>query len=278
MTRFVGDAVGVKSASKSYTAKDRRAELNHFLEHGVHPSLQRSQAAASAPPPLPPRKSARPHAFLVFSIQQRQAGRIEVELFEDVAPAPVALFRERCSSRGGSSYSGSAVKSLVPGMAFFAGKAAGPTAGAVQVRRCPELRHVERGAVSVSFDGSEFGVALSAAPHLDATHQVIGRVTAAGMVVIDRIERVGGGPPDDAPLQRVTVTACGMADAEGSAAGEGEGPVTGDQAREAVKEALSTGLKRPLEAAPSGEKGAKRGVLDALLLGGDGEDDSSDSE
>jgi hypothetical protein len=41
MTRFVGDAIGVRKAATGYTSKDRKRDMDAFLETGVRFGKQR---------------------------------------------------------------------------------------------------------------------------------------------------------------------------------------------------------------------------------------------
>lgn len=162
----------------------------------------RAVHAAGRAPPLPPPRASRPHLALFLAIAGRDAGRIVVEIFEDVAPAAAALLRDRCAPGAAGCFAGAAVARLLPGLAAFVGGGAAPrgaSAPGVQLRRAPELRHGERGAVSLRLDGGELCLLLAPAPHLDATHQVVGRV-AAGMEVLDKVDAVGAAR-DDQPCQ-----------------------------------------------------------------------------
>jgi len=163
------------------------------------------------------------------------------------------------------------------------------------MKRDASLRHVERGVVSISIDGTEICITLARALHLDDTHQVVGRVQA-GMEVIEKVSALPT-TADDGPAHAVTITRCGVTDAAGEAefdvveddAGKKGGASAAEalerdvaETRQAVSEALQAGLKRKAgEGGQSKEavkKLVKQTAMDAVLLGGSSDGSDSDSE
>ena len=82
----------------------------------------------------------------------------------------------------------------------------------VGVRRYSRLHHNHAGVVSLSADGSEVAVTTAKANSLDKTYQVVARVHKG----LDMLGRLNGLPvdKDDQPSPRITITACGISDAE----------------------------------------------------------------
>jgi hypothetical protein len=312
MTRFVGEAVGDRKRTGTYTSSARKRDLDAFLETGFHPALERAAAAAAAAPPprpLPPRRPGRAHVYLRLAAAapgasraaaaQEEPAQVLVELFDDVAPAAAAALRARLEPPGGGGgapapLAGAPIHRLLPGVALFTGRADPRDrrgAPRVAVRRCAALGHAEAGAVSIALDGGEVCFALAAAPHLDADWQVAGRVVG-GLDALLRVSDAGATAPDDAPRLRAVIARCGAADADGAELSGGAGGVAAatpaetaaaaraaaEAARGAVVEACAAGLARRAEGGGGGGGAAAARALDALLGGGSGSSSSSEGE
>jgi hypothetical protein len=312
MTRFVGEAVGDRKRTGTYTSSARKRDLDAFLETGVHPALERAAAAAAAAPPprpLPPRRPGRAHVYLRLAVAaagasraaaaQEEPAQVLIELFDDVAPAAAAALRARLEPPGGGGGGGAAaplagapIHRLLPGIALFTGRADPRDrrgAPRVAVRRCAALGHAEAGAVSIALDGGEVCFALAAAPHLDADWQVAGRV-AGGLEALLRVSDAGATAPDDVPRLRAVIARCGVADADGGELSGGAGGgaaatpaaaaaaarAAAEAARGAVVEACAAGLARRAEGGGGGGGGGAARALDALLGGGSGSSSSED--
>lgn len=159
------------------------------------------------------------------------------------------------------------------------------------MKPAPQLGHAEKGAVSIARSGAEFVLAFQRAMHLDETHCVVGRVTAASLPVLDELNALST-LPDDSPVQRVSVAACGSADARGVAAPDADGArserdlspgalkrrvaAEAEAARRGVQEALAAGMRRKRgddEGAAGPTLAKRKGVMGALLS----DDESSSS-
>uniref|UniRef100_A0A1D2A8Y6 PPIase cyclophilin-type domain-containing protein n=1 Tax=Auxenochlorella protothecoides TaxID=3075 RepID=A0A1D2A8Y6_AUXPR len=268
-TKFCGDAVGVRLKSVGYTLKDAKKDMESFLQTGHHPEVERLKTKqANAVVLLPEASTARPHVYMDLTISGKPAGRLVIELFEDIAPGPAALFRNRRTKAG------------------------------VHIRSHPSLRHSEKGAVSLARSGADFLWAFNRALHLDETHAVVGRVTEASLLLLDRLNG-SATQPDDSPTSRVAVARCGLTDAAGSVELAGPGPEgaptdetpeaartrlarEAEAARLGLREALATGLDRKRKAGeedgrPKGVAPGRRGMMESLLGGSDSDSAASDS-
>lgn len=324
----MGDAIGARaSKAKGYTAKERSRDMETFLTTGVnicilksfrrffspypllpqdffsplgrfaflisllqvHPEVERVKNASSGSlPQLPDSRVTRPRIFLDVSINRKDVGRIVIELYSDITPAPALLLQGRCTGpSGGDSLAGTRIHKILPGMAIFGGRSA-KNIEAVQMKREASLRHVEPGVVSISNDATEICIALSRALHLDETYQVVGRVTS-GMDVVKRISAVPITAADDKPVYPVIVRRCGSTNAAGTtdydvveAGGDSNEKAAEDlekdvtETRRATHEALQAGLKRKAGGPAAGAAKKKHSALDAVLLGGSSSDDISD--
>uniref|UniRef100_A0A1D2A0T9 PPIase cyclophilin-type domain-containing protein n=1 Tax=Auxenochlorella protothecoides TaxID=3075 RepID=A0A1D2A0T9_AUXPR len=298
-TKFCGDAVGVRLKSVGYTLKDAKKDMESFLQTGHHPEVERLKTKqANAVVLLPEASTARPHVYMDLTISGKPAGRLVIELFEDIAPGPAALFRNRCAGASADSFQGSHIYKLVREQAAWGGHRPKRTKAGVHIRSHPSLRHSEKGAVSLARSGADFLWAFNRALHLDETHAVVGRVTEASLLLLDRLNG-SATQPDDSPTSRVAVARCGLTDAAGSVELAGPGPEgaptdetpeaartrlarEAEAARLGLREALATGLDRKRKAGeedgrPKGVAPGRRGMMESLLGGSDSDSAASDS-
>ncbi|KAK9819272.1 hypothetical protein WJX81_003438 [Elliptochloris bilobata] len=297
MTRFCGDAVGVRAGRpKNFaTGKERRRDMEVFQRTGRHPDLARGPSS-DALPSLPERDLNRQHVFFDLRQGQETLGRLLVEVFEDAAPLAARHFLNRCREGSSEGLQGTCVHRLLPDLGLFFGTSRGHRGGAA-VRRYPGLHHLAAGVVSISRGGEEVAITLAKALSLDPTHQVVGRVHG-GAELLARLNRMRTGV-DDMPFQRITVVASGLTDNQGThetlaqaaarAARRGETAEQAKQrleadsavAREAVKDAIQSGFgqkRKALEALAAAPPAARRGVLDTMMLGGSSDSDSGSDD
>ena len=127
-------------------------------------------------------------------------GAIELELWEDVAPAHVANFL-RLAREG--FYAGTGFHRIVPGFAIQGGCPDGTGMGGPGWHLKAEFsdRRHERGVLSMAraahpdSAGSQFFICVGDSPHLDGLYTAFGKVTK-GMEVVDRIAAVETGASD----------------------------------------------------------------------------------
>lgn len=146
------------------------------------------------------------------------------------------------------------------------------------MEECRRLCHSCSGVVSLSSTSSEFTITAGPAHHLDGKQQVVGRVVR-GLQHVERLSEAEVDDVDFSPLERVTVSACGMtsaggADAPGGAlqvAAELRAARAAEEAERAARERAETKAetKARLER-ESAELGAslKRNIADGLARTG----------
>lgn len=269
MTKFCGEAINSRSGRKraTYTSKELKKDMEVFLQTGVHPHLQRVQADPGSNDvltALPDPDPTRPHVFMDVTVDNKPAGRLVIELFEDVAPAAARHLLNRCTPGAGASLQGALFHKLLAGFGLFGGKSSAALfPGGQQVPSNSKLKTTIVGAVSVSRDGSDFAISLNRALKLDDTHQVVGRVSKG----LDVLELLGDVPcgPDDSPLMRLKIAKCGPTNAEGTheSLDESRAKETPEEAaarlkqqsadtRSAVMDALQEGMGHKRSAAEAG--------------------------
>ena len=140
-------------------------------------------------------------------------GPIEIELFDEEAPATVANFTKLAND---GFYEDLTFHRVIPDFMIQGGCPRGDGTGGpgYEFEDEPNDHRVERGALAMANRGPDtngsqfFIVTTEAAPWLDGKHTVFGRVTA-GMDAVQAIEGLetgaGDRPVDDAKIDRVEV-------------------------------------------------------------------------
>jgi len=184
------DTLKAALADRDWSLRLRAASLLHELD----PSIETTHAIRPAPgPPIAPYGSAElmtpqvsPHAFI-----ETGKGTIEIELA--VLDAPQTARNFIALARKGF-YNGLQIHRVVPHFVVQDGDPRGDGSGGPGYTIRDELndRPYVRGAVGMALSGpdtggSQFFIAESPQPHLDAKHTVFGRVVT-GMDVVDRIQ------------------------------------------------------------------------------------------
>ena len=244
MTKFVSDSLAARSGrSRGFTAKDRRKELEQFQATGVLPSTSGRNEASL--PQVPESKHSRTHIFFDYSIGGKDVGRVVVELFIDLLPSPASLFAGYVAS---GDFQHTRVDKILKGLVIFGGKT--PDKGAMKIKEDSSLRHVDGGLVSIARNGNGYAITMSRALHLDATHQVVGKVVK-GLDILDTICNFQT-KADDSPSQIIRIENCGTTDNQGtvefSSLKGGKGSKDSAQILEEVRNdlrcAIHEGLKR----------------------------------
>lgn len=159
-----------------------------------------------------------PKVFLDFSISDTLAGRVVIELFEDVAPLTVRNFRSLVTGDRlydattgiKLDYVDSPVHRIVKGGALWMGELnclSLPAAGAPLKDENFAVRHTQRGLLSMvncgpNTSGSAFCITLDKVPSYDFIQVVFARIVD-GLSVLDKLEAV---PTTRTGLPRVPVT------------------------------------------------------------------------
>ena len=157
------------------------------------------------------------------------AGRLVIELHDEVAPKAVANFAALCSGEKGVSkasgkalsYAGTPIHRIVPGFVAQGGdfvRGDGSGGESIYGKKFKDEKaglkgkHDARGVVSMANSGrnsntSQFFLTLAPAPQCDGKHVVFGSVVD-GLDVLDAIEAVGSST--GAPTAPVVIGACGL--------------------------------------------------------------------
>ena len=151
----------------------------------------------------------------------RLLGRLEFELYENVAPLTAANFRCLCTGREGLSFKGSGFHRLIPGFMIQGGDFTnGDGTGGRSIygkqfddEPCVSAsKHSRRGLLSMAnsglnTNGSQFFILFAPAPHLDGKHVVFGHLTG-GWDLLDVLEKIKTGEGDK-PKLSITIADCG---------------------------------------------------------------------
>ncbi|GBF98906.1 hypothetical protein Rsub_11544 [Raphidocelis subcapitata] len=265
-TKFEGDAIGVRGKVKvGLTGKEMRRNMEKYLETGVHPEIERAQREAAADRDgghvsLPDHDPHRPFVFWDLTVDNKPAGRLVIELYEDLHPAGALHLRNRCLPGATAGLQGVAFSKLLRNYAIFGGKS--PAAALPSLRPSRYLRASELGAVSVSNDGTEVAVALGRSLTLDATHQVVGRVHL-GREALEALADLDT-TANDAPLQRIRIAKCGATNALGAhdTLDESAKKETAEQAAARLAEESAATKASIMDALTEGMRGQRRAAAD----------------
>ncbi|KAK9901375.1 hypothetical protein WJX75_009164 [Coccomyxa subellipsoidea] len=272
-----------------------KKNMEVFKRTGKHPALDASRNSDSLPP-LPERDMNRPHVFIDVNQGHENLGRVVVEVFEDQAPLAARHLINRCREGTTDTLQHTDVHRLLPDMAMFFGTSRGYKGAGVRARRYQRLHHNHAGVVSLSGDGSEVAISLTKSLTLDNDYQVVGRVHR-GLEILEKVNE-SAVDPDDLPLQRITITSCGLTDAQGThesldeaARREAQRKETpqeaavrlhaeSKQARDSVRDALQTGLMQKAKAGEGlgGKQPATKRSMLADVLGNSSDEEFSDEE
>ncbi|DBA78433.1 TPA: hypothetical protein ACH3X2_007927 [Trebouxia sp. C0005] len=317
MTRFIGEAVGQRSGrSKGTSAKDLRKEMEDFQKTGRHAELDQA-AAAERVPALPERDMNRPHIFLDVRQNNKLLGRLVIEIFEDLIPTTARHLMNRCREGMEDTFKNTSIHKLIPDLAAFGGLSRGyKQHSSTKLKQNGKLHHSQKGALSISLTGAEFAITFAKAITLDSSHQespgsmlqqqagcashklglaVVGRVHV-GMDILDKLNNTQVDFKDK-PAVPVTISSCGLTDAQGThesveetAAALAKETETPEQAaarlqadaasvKDALQDALQAGLgqKRKAEEPTKPAAIGKRRYLDALDDASDFDSDSDDA-
>lgn len=157
-------------------------------------------------------RSSNPKVFFEVSIDNKPAGRIEMELYADAVPKTAENFRALCTGEKGKgrsgkplSYKNSIFHRVIPGFMLQGGDITrGNGTGGESIYGTTFRdesfagkagKHTGLGCLSMAnagpnTNGSQFFICTAATPWLNGKHVVFGRVTE-GIEVVKKVERLG---------------------------------------------------------------------------------------
>ncbi|BGO99584.1 Peptidyl-prolyl cis-trans isomerase-like 1 [Rhodotorula toruloides] len=168
----------------------------------------------------------RPICFFDVSIGQTPAGRIKMELFDDICPKTAENFRQFCTGEFRENslpvgYKNSIFHRVIPhfmiqGGDFINGDGTGSQS--IYGAKFPDenfgVAHDQAGLLSMAnsgphTNGCQFFITTEPAPFLDGKHTVFGKVLGQdSMLVVRKIENIATGP-NNRPKLQCTITECG---------------------------------------------------------------------
>mmetsp|Transcript_15605 Transcript_15605/g.35018 ORF Transcript_15605/g.35018 Transcript_15605/m.35018 type:complete len:373 (-) Transcript_15605:71-1189(-) len=186
----------------------------------VHMFVTQARPARGAPiRPVDAQSEDNPRVFFDIRIGDYEAGRVEFELFSNVAPKAAENFRALCTGEKGLGKSGKPLHykntkfhRIIPGFMVQGGditRGNGMGGESIFGRIFRDewengwVKHSVKGLLSMAnrgkdTNGSQFFITVAPTSHLDGKHVVFGRVVS-GLDVVDKIEAAGSdtGSPDE---------------------------------------------------------------------------------
>ena len=159
--------------------------------------------------------------FLDFTVNNESIGRIELELFDDVAPKTVDNFKTICAGTEDMNgrYDNCPVHRIIPNFMMQSGdftRGNGMGGESIYGFKFEDenfiLKHDKPGILSMAnsgpnTNGSQFFITFEPTPWLNGHHVVFGEVTN-GMNILEEIEKLGS--QSGKPNKTVKIEKCGI--------------------------------------------------------------------
>merc|ERR1712168_1384375 len=161
------------------------------------------------------------NCFFDISIGAKEAGRVTMNIRNDVVPKTAENFKQLCTGEKGFGYKGSIFHRIIPGFMCQGGDMThgdGRGGKSIYGNKFPDenfqLKHTGPGILSMAnagpnTNGSQFFLCTVKTAWLDGAHVVFGKVTG-GMDVIQQCEAVGSN--SGKTRKTVTIEDCGVLD------------------------------------------------------------------
>ncbi|KAF5383258.1 hypothetical protein D9615_004902 [Tricholomella constricta] len=158
------------------------------------------------------------NVFFDITINDKDAGRIVMKLYDDVVPKTAKNFRQLATGQHGFGYEGCKFHRIIPGFVLQGGdfeKGTGAGGKSIYGERFPDenfqLKHSKPGLLSMAnsgrnTNGSQFFITTISTTWLDGSHVVFGEVVE-NMDLVKHIESLG--TPAGEPKATIIIAKCG---------------------------------------------------------------------